>query len=135
MYLENTGDLTEVYPIVVNGYESVWRWGKNEKAKKYLDELVARKGKDGVIRIYQKMRKLSEIPKTVLMDKEFISIKGTKELQGLLGVGIFDFPKPSKLIKLLTEIATDKECYVLDFFSGSATTAHAVMQVSCLLRR
>ena len=130
VYLENTGDLTEVYPIVVNGYESVWRWGKNEKAKKYLDELVARKGKDGVIRIYQKMRKLSEIPKTVLMDKEFISIKGTKELQGLLGVGIFDFPKPSKLIKLLTEIATDKECYVLDFFSGSATTAHAVMQLN-----
>lgn len=130
VYLENMAGLTEVYPIVINGYESVWRWGKNEKAKKYISELVAREGSDGIVRIYQKMRKLSEMPKTVLVDKEFISIKGTRELQGLLGIGIFDFPKPSKLIKFFTKIASDRDSYVLDFFSGSATTAHAVMQLN-----
>lgn len=96
VYLQNDGTLIEVYPITINGYESVWRWGRNEKASKQLSDLVARKGTDGIIRIYQKMRKLTEMPKIVLMDKDFISIKGTRELQNLLGVGIFDFPKPSK---------------------------------------
>lgn len=130
VYLQNDGTLTEVYPITINGYESVWRWGKNEKASKQLSDLVARKGTDGVIRIYQKMRKLTEMPKTVLMDKEFISIKGTRELQNLLGLGIFDFPKPSKLIKLFECIGTNESATILDFFSGSATTADALMQLN-----
>ncbi len=130
VYLENDENLTEVYPITVNGFESVWRWGKKEKASRQIADLVARKGSDDIIRIYQKMRKLTEMPKTVLMDKDFISIKGTRELQDLLGIGVFDFPKPSKLIKLFTNIASGENSIVLDFFSGSATTAHAVMQLN-----
>ena len=130
VYLKNEGNYTEVYPITVNGYESVWRWGRNEKAKERLSDLVARKGSDGVIRIYQKMRKLSEMPKTVLVDKDYISIKGTRELQDLLGIGIFDFPKPSKLIELFGSIASQQDSIILDFFSGSATTAHAVMHLN-----
>lgn len=130
VYLQNDGTLIEVYPITINGYESVWRWGRNEKASKQLSDLVARKGTDGIIRIYQKMRKLTEMPKTVLMDKDFISIKGTRELQNLLGVGIFDFPKPSKLVKLFECIGTNDSATVLDFFSGSGTTADALMQLN-----
>lgn len=130
VYLQNDGTLIEVYPITINGYESVWRWGRNEKATKQLSDLVARKGTDGIIRIYQKMRKLTEMPKTVLMDKDFISIKGTRELQNLLGVGIFDFPKPSKLVKLFECIGTNDSATVLDFFSGSGTTADALMQLN-----
>lgn len=130
VYLQNDGTLIEVYPITINGYESVWRWGRNEKASKQLSDLVARKGTDGIIRIYQKMRKLTEMPKTVLMDKDFISIKGTRELQNLLGVGIFDFPKPSKLVKLFECIGTNDSATVLDFFSGAGTTADALMQLN-----
>ena len=130
VYLQNDGTLIEVYPITINGYESVWCWGRNEKATKQLSDLVARKGTDGIIRIYQKMRKLTEMPKTVLMDKDFISIKGTRELQNLLGVGIFDFPKPSKLVKLFECIGTNDSATVLDFFSGSGTTADALMQLN-----
>lgn len=63
VYLQNDGTLIEVYPITINGYESVWRWGRNEKASKQLSDLVARKGTDGIIRIYQKMRKLTEMLK------------------------------------------------------------------------
>ncbi|MGN0653570.1 MAG: site-specific DNA-methyltransferase, partial [Oscillospiraceae bacterium] len=130
VYLEKNSNLTEVYPITVNGFKSVWRWGKNEKSSRQLNDLVGRKGTDGIIRIYQKMRKLTEMPKTVLMDKEFISIKGTRELQELLGIGVFDFPKPSKLIQLFESIALEEDSIILDFFSGSATTAHAVMQLN-----
>ncbi len=130
VYLEKKEGLEEVYPITINGYESVWRWGRNEKAKRQINDLVARKGTDNVVRIYQKMRKLSETPKTVLIDKEYLSNKGTKELQDLLGLGVFDFPKPLNLIKTLGIVGSDDNSIILDFFSGSATTAHAVMQLN-----
>ena len=52
-----------------------------------------------------------------------------KEVKGLFdGNAPFDTPKPVRLIDRMLTIATDKESLVLDFFSGSATTAHAVMQ-------
>lgn len=119
----------EVEASTVDGLQSVWRWGK-EKSEKEKDSLLAYEGNDGEIRIFQKERKLSQMAKTVLADKEIISNKGTKELQTLLGKGIFDFPKPVALVKLITTIGSDEDSLILDFFSGSATTAHAVMQLN-----
>ncbi|MDL2232503.1 site-specific DNA-methyltransferase [Ruminococcaceae bacterium OttesenSCG-928-L11] len=55
---------------------------------------------------------------------------GTKEIAALFDGHFFDFPKPSLLIKQLVSQATDKDDIILDFFSGSATTAHAVMQLN-----
>lgn len=130
VFLNKQENFMEVYPIEVNGYKSVWRWGRLEKASKLIDELVARRGSDGVVRIYQKMRTLTEMPKTVLMDKEVLSIKGTRELQDLLGLGIFDFPKPLTLLKFFESIGLGTDSIILDFFSGSATTAHAVMNLN-----
>ena len=130
VFLENHKGLTEVWPITTNGYESVWRWGKNEKAKQFLDELIARRGDDGIVRIYQKMRKLTEIPKSVLINKDYLSIKGTRELETLLGRTVFDFPKPTALISLLLRIGSKQDSLIVDFFSGSATTAHSVMQLN-----
>ena len=46
------------------------------------------------------------------------------------GKAFFDYPKSVELIKRCLQLYSDKECYVLDFFSGSATTAHAVMQLN-----
>ena len=81
----------KVEASTVDGLQSVWRWGK-DKAEDEKNSLVAYEGNDGEIRIFQKERKLSQMAKTVLADKEFISNKGTKEIQSLLGKGIFDFP-------------------------------------------
>jgi adenine-specific DNA-methyltransferase len=119
----------KVEASTVDGLQSVWRWGK-DKSEKEKDSLLAYEGNDGEIRIFQKERKLSQMAKTVLADKGIISNKGTKELQALLGKGIFDFPKPVALIKLVTTIGSNEESLILDFFSGSATTAHAVMQLN-----
>ena len=56
---------------------------------------------------------------------------GTNEMIRLMGSAkIFPFPKPSSFIKQLLMVGTDKDPIVLDFFSGSATTAHAVMQLN-----
>lgn len=56
---------------------------------------------------------------------------GTKELQQLFdGVSYFDTPKPTKLIKKLLQLSTRNDDLILDFFSGSSTTAHAVMGIN-----
>lgn len=55
----------------------------------------------------------------------------TKELSELFGVTkLFTHPKPSKLLYHLCKICTDNNDCILDFFSGSATTAHAIMQLN-----
>ena len=58
--------------------------------------------------------------------------QGTSEIRSLFECRPFDFPKPSSLIAhiLATSIRTDYNALVLDFFSGSATTAHAVMRLN-----
>ena len=58
--------------------------------------------------------------------------QGTKEIRELFESRPFDFPKPTSFLKqlLLTSVRTSKDSIILDFFSGSATTAHAVMQLN-----
>jgi adenine-specific DNA-methyltransferase len=119
----------KVEAIEVDGLKSVWRWGK-ETAAINLFNLAARKGSDDVIRVFQKYRKLTETSKTVWFDKKFISNKGTKEVQELIGKGIFDFPKPVGLINTLLEIGMDNDGYVFDFFAGSGTTAHSIIELN-----
>ena len=59
-----------------------------------------------------------------------MSQDGTKELTAIFEGKIFPFPKPSKLIKFFISILNDPQAIILDFFSGSATSAHAVMQLN-----
>lgn len=63
---------------------------------------------------------------------QYNTAQGTAELRSLFGFRPFDFPKPSGLIKhlLLTAVRKDKDAIILDFFSGSASTAQAVMQLN-----
>ena len=119
----------KVMPSVIDGLKSVWRWGK-EKAARDIDMLVAYRGNDGEIRVFQKERKLTQTPKTVWFNKNIISNKGTSELETIIGKGVFSFPKPLHLIKDMLSIGSASDDIILDFFSGSATTAHAVMQLN-----
>ena len=56
--------------------------------------------------------------------------EGKKEILNILGDNYFDTPKPVNLLKRIMRVSTDKDSIILDFFSGSATTAHAVMQLN-----
>ncbi len=67
---------------------------------------------------------------TVIPSEVGMSEDGNKECAGLLGNNIFSFPKPSALIKYFLNSTTTDSDIILDFFSGSATTAHAVMQLN-----
>lgn len=67
---------------------------------------------------------------TKLGDDIGMSQDGTKEITNLFGSKVFPFPKPSSLIYFLSKIHTNENDIILDFFSGSATTAHAVMKLN-----
>ena len=67
---------------------------------------------------------------TKFSDNIGMSQDGTKEITELFSGKIFSFPKPTSLIKFVTAIHTGGNDIILDFFSGSATTAHAVMQLN-----
>jgi len=69
----------------------------------------------------------TNLPKEVGMTQN-----GTKDIDILFGQKIFGFPKPIDLIKYFIKMSTitDKNSIILDFFSGSATTAHAVMKLN-----
>lgn len=68
-------------------------------------------------------------PKTVL-SKIANTKNGSDELKYLMEGNFFDFPKPTKLILYLAKLLSKNNDIILDFFSGSATTAHAVMQLN-----
>ena len=95
-------------------------WGANgentyPRLKKFLSEVD-----DGMVPV--NLWKRDEVGTTDSASKELVSLMGAK---------VFDFPKPVELIKMMVQIAAnDKDAIVLDFFSGSATTAHAVMQLN-----
>lgn len=122
-------DFIEVWASTIEGLESVWRWGV-DTATTRIDELTSYRGKDGEIRIFQKERKLTQTAKTIWDGKDFISQKGTKEIQSILGKGKFDFPKPLELINRIVKIGSTEETTILDFFAGSGTTGHAVMKLN-----
>ena len=61
-----------------------------------------------------------------------MSMDGTKEITSIFGSKVFNFPKPTSLIKFLIDISTSDEDTILDFFSGSGTTADALIQLNAL---
>ena len=66
-----------------------------------------------------------------IVGKDLYTRNGTADIEALFGQRVMDFPKPVGLLEeLIQQAATDKACIVLDFFSGSATTAHAVMSLN-----
>ncbi|MGD9901728.1 MAG: site-specific DNA-methyltransferase [Spirochaetales bacterium] len=104
-----------------------WRWGK-ETVKERYNELVFK-----YPYVYTKnYEKEGIIPRNLLIDERFgRSRTGKTEVKDLFeGKIFFDFPKPTKLINFLNKIASNNQDMILDFFSGSATTAHAVMQLN-----
>ncbi|HDZ62131.1 MAG TPA: site-specific DNA-methyltransferase [Nitrospirae bacterium] len=79
--------------------------------------------KDG--ELFGKVAVSTKFPESVGMSQD-----GTKEITSLFEARLFSFPKPSSLIKFLTQTNTTENDIILDFFAGSATTAHAVLQLN-----
>jgi len=130
--LENRPGWIEVYPpkSVKNGVQFVWRWGKEERSRTNLNKEIVGYKVDNEFRIVQKMRNSAKLIRSFLYDGGYTSRKGTAEVEEIIGSKIFSFPKPVELIKLFLKSASNEDSIVLDFFSGSGTTAQAVMELN-----
>ena len=129
--LEKKENSVEVYPpkSLKNNIQFVWRWGK-EKAQTYMNEEIIGYKMGDEFRIVQKMRHDKKIIRSLLLDKKYSSRRGTAEVEQILGEKVFSFPKPMGLLYDFVKIGTNENDIILDFFSGSATTAHAIMKIN-----
>ena len=122
-----------VYPLTKEGVEMSWRRSL-ENLHQTRNEFVIKKTTNG-ISFYKKQRleedmKRGKKPKTLFYKPEYSSGNGTGMLKELFQGRLFDNPKPIALISDFIKIGTNNESIILDFFSGSATTAHAVMKLN-----
>ena len=113
----------------VSGY---WRFSKDTMQQKYNEGLVVKKGNSLYQKYYKTVAEMSRRTATTWWDDGGLTSSATSKLKSLMGDSTFDTPKPVELIDRMLRMTTydDNKAMVLDFFSGSATTAHAVMQLN-----
>ena len=117
-----------------------WRWSST-KVKWGIDNgfVIMKKGKNGwslYFKQYEKVDNEDKLIKRTLSYQNLLNIdgansaRGTREVMDLFNGKFFDYPKPLNLIKHIQSMILSNNDIVMDFFSGSATTAHAVMQLN-----
>lgn len=132
--LEMQDGLEELLPINSKGEERTWRWEKKTFLELHETELFVKKVK-GENKIFKKRRLLKSTgkkPKTVWHDSKYdASSNGIMLLQKLFGKGnTFNYPKSLYAVKDILEITTSKKSLIVDFFAGSGTTGHAVLELN-----
>ena len=144
----------EILPYNSENGESCWRWGKtklnnNIETSSMDSNVVAREKTSGQWGVYEKYRKETYKAKTIwLEDVEIpnegdvddqiwdetgvITEQGSVELKKYDMADTFDFPKPTYLIKKLLTLGSDRNSICMDFFSGSGSTADALLNLNLL---
>jgi len=121
----------EVFPITNNGKEMTWKtlpetFDFRNKEKGYF---VAQY-ENGRLQIFHKYRE-QQVFKNVWTDKRYQSeFHGTNLLKDILGKNIFNYPKSLYAVKDILKITTNANSRILDFFAGSGTTGHAVLEIN-----
>lgn len=124
-----------VWPVTPDGVKTCWTWMKRKVDSE--NELITAEKTGNEWRIYRKDYLVSKdgttattLVKSIWTDNVMNNDYGTKAIKELFDRNIMSFPKPPELLKRIIAIGSRKDSIILDFFSGSATTAHAVMQLN-----
>lgn len=126
----NTDGYVPVYPVDRNGTEYSWKvipetFEENNKLGLYVAQMT----EDG-IRIFNKFYE-QQVFQNVWVDKKYYpEFNGTNLLKGILGNNIFSYPKSIYAVQDYIKITSKKDDCVLDYFAGSGTTAHAVINLN-----
>ena len=132
--LNQNQEFNEVaFPINSKNEDGCWTWGR-DKVKNENSLLVGKKTRDGGWRVFRK----DYIPKdgatskekSLWLDKGVNHENGKELVSSLFGSSVFDFPKSTEIIVKALRIGTKKELLVLDYFAGSGTTGHAVVNLN-----
>lgn len=125
-------DIISPHGNIIKPCANGWRWSKetiDEKIK--TGEIIFSADETRIIRKIYLSNVSGRTPETIWFAKEVGSTRDAmNELKELFNDSPFDTPKPTKLLKRMLELTNEKDSIILDFFAGSGTTAHAVMQLN-----
>ena len=119
------------------GKPNTWRWSKEKFEWGLKNDYIVFKNSNNINKVYIKQYQFVDnndqpyirtIPYRALID--FSNGQGTNDFNTIMESNAFSYPKSVKLLEHLLSIASTKDSIILDFFSGSATTAHAIMQLN-----
>ncbi|WP_307971906.1 DNA methyltransferase [uncultured Brachyspira sp.] len=120
--------IIEVYPIDSNGIERKWTYAR-QSVESIWKNLKTEKDKNGTISIKKPIVEVRF--KTIWNDSTYIAGDyGSKILTNILPNNQFDFPKSIHTVKDSIYLASKEDSIILDFFGGSGTTAHAVLELN-----
>ena len=125
----------EVFPIRNDGSEGRWRWGKKKLSKAVEEgDVLFEKREDGTYIAYEKIREDRTKNKQLksILGEDFINAKGSEDLKDVFNtlMSPFNYAKPVSLIEELIQYIPTDDFVVLDFFAGSGTTGHAVLDLN-----
>lgn len=128
-------DAITIFPHLSDGSDGRWRWGIDTVRERIAELTVLKvRGRDEYD-VFQKdylpkdgTKRVK--PKSFWGGSEFSAEAGTLQIKAILGKGVFETPKPIGIIEYILQQATDKDDIILDSFSGSGTTAHAVLNMN-----
>ncbi len=129
---QETNDIA-ILPKLSSGEDGRWRWSI-EKVNKEKGKLYVRKNTKGEWNVYERKyleEKDLQLAPTIWTYDDVNTELGTKLLKSVLGeLTGFSYPKPIGLISKILQIVTTPNATVLDFFAGSGTTGHAVLDLN-----
>lgn len=130
---ENNNDI-EIFPMLDSTTEGCWRWGKTTMKNAFDNNLVCITQKNGEYIPYEKIMENPNEQTSKLYTSWIDSIDnttGAKLLKSIIPSDAFKYPKSTDLVYQLIKMATnDKKAIILDFFAGSGTTGHAVLDTN-----
>ena len=136
-YPITTPDGSVIYSGDMFGKPNTWRWSKEKFEWGIKNGFIVFKKNQEKWKVYIKQYQFVDntgkpyirtLPYRALI--EYLNGQGTLDFNSIMETNAFSYPKSVGLLKHLLEIATNKDSVILDFFSGSATTAHAVMKLN-----
>lgn len=126
-------DGSDIFPIAPAGYESRWICGKDKYENLVDKELIEwKKNNKNEWVVYQKFYLEGRLKQPGnLWTRVEGNKKATRDVREIFdGKKVFDFPKPIGLLEKILQISTNENDIIVDFFSGSGATAHAVMKLN-----
>ncbi|GAA4079099.1 site-specific DNA-methyltransferase [Amphibacillus indicireducens] len=130
--LENKQGYIAIYPIWNDGYKGCWTWDRKKVAND-IEHLEVRKVNENW-KVYRKNYAEGSVKmlKTIFTENSYFTDRGQAAISDLFDTRfkIFESPKSVSLIKQLIQTSSDNNDIILDFFAGSSTTAHAVMNLN-----
>ena len=120
----------EVMPLKSQGIQTVWRWGKEKSNSNLNINLKAKRKKDNSFMIVEKYRNRFKRERSIWDEKNVRNESGSLLIKDLFSFKLFDYPKSLHTLKRIVSLGANDNDVILDFFSGSSTTAHAILQLN-----